>query len=109
MPTMISITATAGRNRGNKNTALRQAQGPSLLVDGAADGEVELAVVVTCSPKHIVEAITPVKAQQAKHRQIDADTDTSRTFHIEGIEALEPEPTIACLKESQSIDGRLWI
>ena len=90
-------------------TALRQAQGPSLLVDRASDGEVELAVVVACGAKHVVEAIAPVETEQAEHRQVDTHADSCRTLHIEGVEVLEPEPAVTSLKEGQGVDGSLRI
>ena len=69
----------------------------------------ELAVVVALCAIHIIEAIAPVEAQQAEHRQIDADADTSRTLHIKRVESIEPEPAVTRLQEGQGIDGGLWI
>ena len=69
----------------------------------------ELAAVATRHAVDVIEAIAPVEAEQAKHRQIDTYAHACRTLHVEGIEVLESQPTIACLKESECIYGGLWI
>ena len=89
--------------------ALRQAQGPSLLVNRTTDGEVELAMVAARGAVDVVEAVTPVEAKQTKHRQEDAHTETGRSFHIKRVEIVEPEPAVACLQEGEGVDGSLWI
>ena len=89
--------------------ALRQAQGPSLLVNRTTDGEVELAMVVARGTVNVVEAVAPVEAEQAEHRQIDAHAETCRSFYIEWVKVVEPEPAVARLQEGKGIDGSLRI
>ena len=66
-------------------------------------------MVITCRAIDIIEAIAPVEAKQAEHRQIDTHAETCRTLHIERIEVLEPEPAVTGFEEGQGIDGGLWI
>ena len=42
------------------------------LVDGATDGEVELAATGVGGAIHVVEAVAPVEAEKTEHGQIDA-------------------------------------
>ena len=79
------------------------------LINRATDGEVELAVVVACGAVHIVEAVAPIEAEQTEHGQVDTHTKTRRTFHIEGVEILEPKPAVTSFEEGQGIDGSLRV
>ena len=63
-------------NRSKIKTALRQAQGPQLLVNRASDREVELAMIISCGAINIVEAVALVEAKQTEHGQEDAHADT---------------------------------
>ena len=69
----------------------------------------ELTVVFACNALDVVEAVAPVEAEQAEHRQIDAHTETSRTLHIERVEVLKAKPAVTSLKEGQRIDGGLRV
>ena len=66
-------------------------------------------MVVARGTVNVVEAVTPVEAEQAEHRQIDAHAETCRTLHVKRVEVVEPEPAVACLQESESVDGGLRI
>ena len=69
----------------------------------------ELTAVIACSAIDIIEAITPVEAEQTEHGQVDTHADTSRTFHLKRVEMLETEPAVACLKEGERIDSGLRV
>ena len=75
------------------------------LIDGASDGEVELASRSVASTRHRVEAVAPVEAEESEHRQIDANADAGGAVHLERIEVLEAQPAVTSLKESHGVDG----
>ena len=69
----------------------------------------ELTMIVARHAVNIIEAVAPVEAEQAEHRQIDTHTETRRAFHIEGVEVLEPKPAVTGFEEGQGIDSGLRI
>ena len=72
-----------------------------------SENKVELTttLLVSAATIHFVEAISPVNTHQTNHRQEDANTQTSRTLHVEGIELLGVNPCITTLDESKTVDG----
>ena len=53
----------------------------------------------------LVETVGPVDTHQSDHRQVNADTEAGRAFHVEGIEVACIAPCVTSLKESESVDG----
>lgn len=64
----------------------------------------ELAASVGLAAKDFVKAVGPVNTQESHHREEDADTGTSGTFHVKGIEVLQVIPGVTSFEEGEAID-----
>ena len=68
-----------------------------------SDNEMELASAVLA----VVEAVAPVDAQQADHREEDADAHTGAPLDLERVELTDVRPAVTALEEAEDIDGGL--
>ena len=70
-----------------------------------SEDEVELASTLLLSKEVLVETVGPIDTHQSYHRQEDANTDTCRALHVEGVELLRVVPSVTSLNEGESVDG----
>ena len=65
----------------------------------------EVAATLLSVDVVVVETVSPVDTHQANHREEDADTDTCRALHVEGVELLGVGPCVTGFGEAQTVDG----